>query len=248
MSWKELGLLVPTIVVLQMIRARFGENARLLVLAGLLGMVLIWCWWARRQWTRRITKLERDTPSAQEAALKSMPTEDRSAARIVLGLVTSAQAQVDPVRGEVFDYPRTPEPLLLATFWVSVVMSGLPLSLLALGRVQPDQIWWALALGVGFGIAARATLRSRAAQRAVVRISPAGVHSERADGRMVGILWSEMVLVRNRPLWARIEIWSADGRCIRVDYTLRRFARFMELLVAYARYIDERAARSTGGS
>jgi hypothetical protein len=241
-SWKELGFIVPTILVLQVIGARYGETARWLVLAGLLSLALAWCWWARRRWTSRIAKLEAESPSGREAALGSMATEERSAARIVLGLVTSAQARVDPIRGEVFEYPRTPEPLLLATFWGSVLMASLPLALLALGRVQSDQVAWALAVGAAFAFAAHATLRSGAAERRTVRISPAGVHDERVDGRVVGILWSEVVLVRNRPLWARIEIWAEDRRCIRVGYTLRGFARFMELLVAYARYTEERAA------
>jgi hypothetical protein len=239
MSWKEFGYLAVCLVVVRAVGhaagARWGWLAVAVLFVGgmVVGRALAW------RWHRQLDRLRRSDPEELARSLEEMDPTDRSAARLALGLVASGDVRVESVDGETFTYPRTPAALREGTFWGSVLMSALPLTLLAVGMVRPDQTIWAAVVGVGFACSVFVQLRSWDAERTLVTVTPAGIQEVRCDGTRRGILWSEVGAVHDRPWLTAVEISTGDGsRRIRVGYTLERFPRFVELLVAYCPRAD----------
>jgi hypothetical protein len=186
MSWKQVGCLTLCILIVQVASHTVGERGRWLALAVLLvggmivGRVLAW------RWRRQIDRLRRSDPEELARSLEEMEQADRSAARLALGLVTPDEVRIESVDGETFTYPRTPTALREGTFWLSVLMSALPLTLLALGMVRSDQTVWAALVGVGFAVSVFVQLRSWDAERTLVTVTPAGVQELRSDGTRRG--------------------------------------------------------------
>jgi hypothetical protein len=233
-NWKEFGCLAVCLAGVRVVSHTAGPRWGWLTFAALLvggmiaGRVLAW------RWGRRIDRLSRLGRDDLARALGEMDQADRSAARVALGMVTPDDVRVESADGETFTYARTPAVLREGTFWGSVLMSALPLTLLAVGMVRPDQRIWAALVGVGFAGSVFVQLRSWDAERTLVTVTTAGIQEVRFDGTRRGILWSEVGAVLDRPWLTAVEISTTDGsRRIRVWYALERFPRFMELLVAY---------------
>lgn len=243
MSWKQAGLIVAVITLANLAGALWSRDAQLwvwaLYIAGafVIGLVL------SRRSERRVKTVVVAPEHTRAALLAQLSAEEQSLVRLQLGAVTPDQLQRVPIDGDIFEYDQTPSGLHALTFWGCIGMSALSLALLALGEVQSDQVLWALAVGVGFGLGAILARYAHRQERQQVIVTPVGIVQRAPNGKRVGILWSELAWVRNRRYLMVVEMHAADGRRrIRVRYTLQRFPQFMELLVSALRMLEERAA------
>jgi hypothetical protein len=236
MNRKTLGLLALPFAFLQIVQAiRLGTTALLFVLAVFLTYALRFEYYKRR-WRRRIESLRGATPATVDSALKSMSSQERIAARFVLGIRSPDQARIDSPDGEFFSYRRAPGVIREYGFWSSLVIASLALTLVALGWVSGDQRIYFLVAGIGSAVIVAYQLRAIDRKSQVVRVTPFGLESISSSNARVGISWRELGRIRNRKRPRRIELHAVGGkRTIVVGADLENFGRFIELLSAYIR-------------
>jgi hypothetical protein len=78
-------------------------------------------------------------------------------------------------------------------------------------------------------------------EQATIRVTTSGLQSITADGRVSGLLWREIAMIRSRRLLNCVDFYSHDGkRRARVGFHLLHFAQFMELVLAHLRELEHR--------
>jgi hypothetical protein len=78
-------------------------------------------------------------------------------------------------------------------------------------------------------------------EQATIRVTTSGLQSITPDGRVNGLLWREIAMIRSRRLLNCVDFYSHDGkRRARVGFHLLHFAQFMELVLAHLRELEHR--------
>ena len=233
MTWKGFAYIAGALLVLNLIGVFAGPQAKWLAVIALLVGSIVAGRILQRRWNRRVEALSRTPDAELDGGLEGLSDDDRRAIKLHLGRVSAADAQVDPLAGETFEYKRTPGTLRMVINAMTIIMAALPTVLLILGKVQPDQKIWAAAVGLGFTVCALILYRSWDGEDIRIVVTASGIQELRTNGKRTGILWSEIAQVNNQPWLTAIDLTTRDGRRrVRVWYTLQRFPRFMELLVA----------------
>ncbi len=241
MSWKAAAQILFVITIANVAGVLWSQSAKLWVwlcyIVGSVALIYLTSWVSNRR-IRRAVLADEDE---QEDHLDALNDEERILARLALDQVGSDDLWRLPVEGQVFEYERTPKSLHSITYWVCV---GLSLFLLLISFISPpsDDRLALACLTLGFGAAPLLLDYVRREESQFIIVSPFGITHRKSNGGRLGILWSEVALIRNRRFLLVLEIYSSDGRRIRVGYTLKRFPEFVELLVAAMKLVEERAA------
>ena len=236
MSRKTLAILALPIILFQAIPlVTGGRDGSLIVLAVLIG-ISIRFYYEKRRWRRRISRLREGPRANAEKAIETMAPADRSAMRLAVGIRSPDPVRLDSSEGEVFSYSRPDTGVREYVYWASLICAAISFALLALGRIAPDQRLYFLLVGAGFAVSVVYQLRESDRQSRTIRVTPFGFQEIAPPDGRVGILWSEVAIIRNRRRPRCIEIVAKDGRRrIRVGFDLVGISRFMELLAEYSR-------------
>ena len=236
MNWKTLAILALPIILFQAIPlVTGGRDGSLGVLAILVGISIRY-YYEKRRWRRRISRLREGPRANAEKALEMMSPADRSAVRVAVGIRSPEPVRVAPSEGEVFSYRRPDTGVREYVYWVSLICAAASFALLALGKVAADQTLYFLVVGIGFAVSVVYQLRESDRQSRTIRVTPFGFQELAPPDGRVGILWSEVAIIRNRKRPRCIEIVAKDGRRrIRVGFDLVGISRFMELVAEYSR-------------
>jgi hypothetical protein len=186
----------------------------------------------RRRRLAAITALPEDQRRAAADALDD--DDERSVARIALGLVDPVIDGPQPTSEEVFSYPGSWKRSVAWTYWGCLALMAVIVSIGYAQHVatRDDFPAW-LGLMVGFGAGA-AFLRWYEPQLyASIFVNVSGIGVIDAGGRRRIILWSQLSSVRPRPLLMQVDFHGGAGtRKIVVPYFVERFARLMEIVGA----------------
>lgn len=237
MRWKDVALIALVSVLLNVIRFWRGETIEWLSLVALFVLGYFVYRLRLRQWRRRLDRLREAKSEDVNANLAELSPEERAATRVALGHA----APEEPLAVErTFHYPRTPTAIREATFWLSVLMAVAAYLSIVFGwdaAERPYEIGIALFFTLSVGV--QLTLWDR--ERATIRVTSSGLQSIAADGKVSGVLWSEIALIRSRRLQRCLDFYSRDGkRRARVGFHLLHFAQFMELVLAHLRELEHR--------
>lgn len=236
MNRKTLAILALPIILFQTIPlVTGGRDGFLGVLAVLVG-ISIRFYYEKRRWRRRINRLREGPPTNAEKALGMMSPADQSAMRLAVGIRPPEPVRVDSSEGEVFSYRRPDTAAREYVYWASLICAAVSFALLALGKVASDQQLYFLLVGVGFAVSVVYQLSESDRLSRTIRVTPFGFQELAPPDGRIGILWSEVAVIRNRKRPRCIEIVAKDGRKrIRVGFDLVGISRFMELLAEYSR-------------
>lgn len=231
MSWKQFAGLTLVLVALTALGFVVGQLAEWLAMFGLFLLGYFATRVARRRWRRRAEELRRTIEDEADAALDRLPPDERAAMRIALGRPENPAA-LSGAEVTEFRYRRTPTLIREGTFWLSAAIALLAYVTLLAGWDREER-WYALALGLGMTASVGYQRVAWDRELTIIRVSPAGIEQRSSDGTVVAIPWSEVAVVRNRPVLMRADIHGTRGRRIRAGYSLVGFPRLMELTMAH---------------
>jgi hypothetical protein len=235
MDGKTTALILVLVVGEQLGRRFVHPYFGLIYVPLVLGATLLYSHWANRERRQRVAAIKALPPQQQRAAVESISDEnERAEARLFLGLVDPVADGPQPSGEEVFSYSRSWQRTATWTYWLSLGMAAL---ILTIGYAQnvvarSDFLPW-LCLVLGFGGGAVVVRWSERQMMSRIFINVSGIGSIDPAGRRRIILWSEIAGVRVRPWLGQVEFYGTGSTSrIVASFYLQRFARLMEMVSA----------------